>query len=118
MHLRIYHGQLKLFRARKADAGAYSCHASNKAGTAAKNVILRFIEEPKIDIMVNYTLVEEFDTYRITCHASGRVKVSIENISCLLEHKLQLALYEVNAMDARNLTSNRLPIACNSMAEK
>ena len=73
MHLRIYHGQLKLFRARKADAGAYSCHASNKAGTAAKNVILRFIEEPRIDVMVNYTLVEEYETYRITCQASGKV---------------------------------------------
>ena len=78
MHLRIYHGQLKLFRARKSDAGAYSCHASNKAGTAAENIILRFIEPPQINPMVNYTLVEEFDTFRATCHASGHPAPVVE----------------------------------------
>ena len=30
LNLRVYGGQLKLFRARKVDAAAYSCHATNK----------------------------------------------------------------------------------------
>ena len=78
MHLRIYHGQLKLFRARKSDAGAYSCHASNKAGTTAENVILRFMEPPQISTMLNYTLIQEFDTFRTTCHATGHPQPSIQ----------------------------------------
>ena len=38
VHLRVYGGQLKLFRSRKVDAGVYSCHASNKAGNTDKSI--------------------------------------------------------------------------------
>ena len=91
VHLRVYGGQLKLFRSRKVDAGVYSCHASNKAGNtdksirnvfdslrvslshwSIKNVIsLRFLEPPQIFGLLNYTLIEEDQTFRTACKVKG-----------------------------------------------
>ena len=71
VHLRVYGGQLKLFRARKVDAGVYSCHASNKAGNTDKSISLRFLEPPQIFGLLNYTLIEEDQTFRTACKVKG-----------------------------------------------